>query len=152
MAGGPVVREGVPCARPRIPRGGTVIDSRDLSLCAAQAAYGKKAEDIVVLDVRGLVTWCDFFVLCSVSNPRLAAAVADAVATALKEAAGLRPLGVEGLERARWVLLDFGDVVVHVFDEALRRFYDLEGLWIDAPRITLPEAEAAVEAPAPPPS
>ena len=134
---------------PPVQRGGTVIDSRDLSLCAARAAYGKKAEDIVVLDVRDLVSWCDFFVLCSVSNPRLAAAVSEAVISALKEAAGLRPLGVEGLERARWVLLDFGTVVVHVFDDALRTFYDLEGLWIDAPRIALPEAGTDGEAVAP---
>ncbi|MBN1334496.1 MAG: ribosome silencing factor [Deltaproteobacteria bacterium] len=120
-------------------------------MCAARAAHGKKAEDIVILDIRNLVTWCDFFVLSSVSNPRLAVAVADAVTSALEEAAGVRPIGVEGLERARWVLLDFGDVVVHVFDESLRVFYDLEGLWIDAPRITLPETEAAGEVAAPPP-
>ena len=131
---------------PPVQRGGTVIDSRDLSLCAARAAYGKKAEDIVVLDVRDLVSWCDFFVLCSVSNPRLAAAVADAVTTALKEAAGVRPLGIEGLERARWVLLDFGDVVVHVFHHPVRAFYDLEGLWQDAPRVPVVEDRAAAGA------
>ena len=79
-------------------------------------------------------TYCDAFVICHGTNRRQVRAIAEGIQENLRER-GVRPLGVEGMEASRWVLLDFGDVVVHVFDEPLRGFYDLDGLWGDAPRM-----------------
>lgn len=100
------------------------------------SAFNKKAEDIVVLDVSKLVSYCDYFILCNSSNSRQAAAIADGVQTDLKKL-GEQPLGIEGLESCRWVLIDYGDVLMHVFDEPLRNYYDLDGLWVDAPKVEL---------------
>lgn len=104
---------------------------RQLALTAAQICDDKKAQDIKVLDVAKLTTIADYFVLCSVNNERQARAIADELRVTMK---GLdqRELGVEGIEQGRWVLQDFGAVVVHVFLQDHRNFYDLEGLWADA--------------------
>ena len=104
------------------------------ALLAVQAGLDKKAGDPVVLDVRGLSGVADYFVVLSADSERQAAAVADAVDERL-EAAGASRLGAEGRSGGSWVLLDFGDVVVHVMEPETRRFYDLEGLWADAPRV-----------------
>lgn len=101
----------------------------------------------MILNLTGICSYCDAFVICSGSNRRQVAAIADAVLTELR-ACGQRPLGVEGVEASRWALLDFGDVVVHVFDGPLRGFYDLEGLWVDAPKV--PFTPAVVSAPVQP--
>lgn len=79
-------------------------------------------------------SYCDAFVICHGTNRRQVRAIAEGIQESLRER-GVRPLGVEGMDASRWVLLDFGDVVVHVFDEPLRGFYDLDGLWGDAPRL-----------------
>jgi ribosome-associated protein len=99
---------------------------------AAAAALEKKAEDLVVVDLRGKATYADFLVICSGTNERQLEAVADAVERSLHDA-GQRLIGSEGARGSRWVLLDFGDVVVHVFHQEERAYYDLEGLWSDAP-------------------
>ncbi len=106
----------------------------------ADAALEKKAGELVVLDVRELISYCDRFVLCNGSNRRQVSAIAQAVQTLAREY-DIRPVGVEGLSTGRWVLIDFGDVVVHVFHEDARFFYDLDGLWADAPRIPIPGVE-----------
>jgi len=93
-----------------------------------------KASDIVVLDVRKLTSIADYFVLCSTTNERQSRAIADGLRAALKER-GVRELGVEGIRDGRWVLQDFGDVVVHVFHQSQREFYDLDSLWSDARRV-----------------
>lgn len=108
----------------------------DLRLAAAlrkgvSALHDKKAEKVVVLRLEGVTTMADFFVIASAANDKQARAMADAVELALK-AEGQRPLSVEGYQRAAWILLDFGDVVYHVFDEESRRFFGLERLWGDA--------------------
>jgi ribosome-associated protein len=95
--------------------------------------------------MRNLVAYTDVFVICSARNRRQVQAIADEVRKVGKEL-GLMPKGTEGLEAARWVLVDFGSVVVHVFDEPLRPFYDLDGLWRDAPRLPVPEASPGVQA------
>lgn len=99
-----------------------------------QAALGRKPGDIVILDVRGQTSVADFFILCSGRSNRQVSAIAEHVVTALKQQ-GLRPLSAEGRKEGHWALLDYGHVVIHVFYEPVRRFYDLEGLWADAPRI-----------------
>lgn len=103
---------------------------------AVAAALDKKAFDLDVLSVGELTSIADYFILASASNERQAAAISDAVVDNLKEQLGVRPLLVEGTTPGRWVLLDFGDFVVHIFTEDVRRFYGLERLWGDAPNVT----------------
>ena len=105
-----------------------------------QAALGKKAEGVVVLDVRGLTSIADAFLICSGRSNRQVSAIADHIQRFLRDN-GIRALNVEGLKEGHWVLLDYGHVIIHVFYEATRFFYDLEGLWVDAKRIT-PESLA----------
>jgi ribosome-associated protein len=99
----------------------------------------------VYLELAGKSSYCDGFLICSGTNRRQVRAIADGLVEDLR-AQGVRPIGVEGLDASRWVLLDFGDVLVHVFDDAMRGFYDLESLWGDAPRIPLDLSEPAAEA------
>jgi len=107
---------------------------RQLALLAAEVCDEKKAKDIVVLDVRKITSISDYFVVCSTSNERQARAIADDLRVRLKDL-GKREMGVEGMEDARWVLQDFGDIVLHVFHESQREFYDIEGLWADAKQV-----------------
>ena len=102
---------------------------------AAQAAAAKKGDDIVILDVGQVLVITDTFVITSASNDRLVRSIAEEIEKRIKEEGGPAPLRIEGLREAEWVLLDYGDFVVHVFLEETRRFYDLERLWSDAPRV-----------------
>jgi ribosome-associated protein len=108
--------------------------SKSLALDAANAAENKKATDVVILDVGDLVGITEFFVLVSTSNPRQLDTVIDDVHAVLKTG-GRAPLRREGTNLDGWMVLDYGDVVVHVFTETQRDYYDLERLWADAPRI-----------------
>lgn len=99
-----------------------------------QAALGRKASDLLLLDVREVTSLADVFMLCTGRSNRQVTAIADHIRRFLKKH-GIRPLYVEGLKAGHWVLLDYGQVVIHVFYEPVRQFYDLEGLWADAPRI-----------------
>ena len=110
-------------------------DSQRTAVAAARAALEKKAEDVVILDLRGISGYADFLVISSGSSDRQLEAISDSVEVELK-AQGHRPIGSEGQRGGRWVLLDFGDVVVHVFHQDERGHYDLEGLWADAPRVS----------------
>jgi ribosome-associated protein len=100
---------------------------------AARAALAKKLEDVVVLDLRRLADFADHFLIGSATNQRQLLAAADAVEAALRES-GLRPNHVEGYPRQEWILLDYGFLVVHLFTPRMRRYYDLERLWSEAPR------------------
>jgi ribosome-associated protein len=101
---------------------------------AARAALGRKAEDVVVLDLRAAADFTDFFVLVSGTNQRQLVAIADAVLDTLR-AQGRRPAHTEGYPRQEWILLDFGSFVVHAFTPRSRSFYDLERLWGGATRM-----------------
>ena len=101
---------------------------------AVRAALDKKAQDVVVLDLRKTPAFTDYFLLCSGHNTRQVQAIADAVEEALR-AANVRPAHVEGYERAEWILMDFFTFIVHVFSPHTREFYSLERLWGDAERI-----------------
>ena len=102
---------------------------------AAQAATDKKAFDLVALEVTDLTSYTDSFLLCSAASERQVGAIADGISRRLKDA-GVRPLHTEGaFRRSDWILLDFGDLVVHVFTEDRRAYYALDSLWGDAPRI-----------------
>lgn len=111
----------------------------ELALAAAVAAADKKAKDILVLDISDLTPMTDYFVICSASSGTQLEAVARSVRDCLEEK-GIRCKGTEGLDEARWALLDFGDIVVHVFRPEEREFYHLERLWGDARQIPF-EAE-----------
>jgi ribosome-associated protein len=117
-------------------------------MAAMEAALDKKALEPVLLDVSEQSTYTDFILVLSGRSDRHVQAVADAVAMALKQDQGLIPFGVEGNKDGQWALLDFGDLVVHVFYHPMREFYDLEGLWIDAPRVPVdipPDSRVAVD-------
>ena len=105
---------------------------------ALHAAGEKKAHDLVVLDLREVASFTDYFVIASGTNVRQVQAVADAVQEQLRKQLGVKPARVEGYNSAEWVLLDYGDFIFHVFEEKSRRFYDLERLWRDAARVPLP--------------
>ena len=100
------------------------------------AVMGKKALDLVVLDVRELTSFSDIFIICSGRSNRQVSAIAEYVQVNLKKH-DIKPLSVEGKKEGHWVLLDYGHVIIHVFYEPVRAFYDLEGLWIDAKRIKI---------------
>lgn len=103
---------------------------------AVAAALDKKATDLDVLAVADLTSIADYFILASAGSERQAQAVADNILERLREEMGVKPLLVEGTTPGRWVLLDFGDFIVHIFTEDVRRFYGLERLWGDAPNVT----------------
>lgn len=113
------------------------LDSRDYALLAAGVASEKKAEDIIVIDVGELLVVTDYFVICTGRNNRQVRTIVEEVELQLKRA-GLPPIGVEGESEGKWILIDFGDLVVHVFQPEERDFYRLERLWNDAPRVSLP--------------
>jgi ribosome-associated protein len=110
------------------------IESMELLCTAARAASDKKAFQLVGLEVSDLTSYTDCLLICSAASDRQVAAIADEVQRQLKEA-GRRPLHVEGERRADWVLLDYGEFVVHVFTEERRTYYGLDGLWGDAPKL-----------------
>jgi ribosome-associated protein len=118
----------------------------ELVVAALRAAVEKKAVDAVLLDLREVASFTDFFVIVGGTNARQVQAIADGVEDALRRGHGRKPARVEGYNSAEWVLLDYGDFILHVFEEKARRFYDLERLWRDAARVSLP-ADLAGAAP-----
>jgi ribosome-associated protein len=116
----------------------TTPDGLQKALLCTRAALDKKALELVVLDVSGLTSIADYLVICSGRSDRKVQSIAQGIEEALVTA-GVRPISVEGLRRGQWVLLDYGDVIVHVFYQPVREFYDLERLWEHAPRVQLPE-------------
>ncbi len=114
----------------RDPEG--TADTEDRVRAAAAAALDRKAQDLRVLELTEVSDFTDYFVICNGANARQVSSIAEAVERGLR-AHGARPLHVEGAGRGQWVLLDYGDVVVHVFDAERRELYRLERLWSDAP-------------------
>lgn len=128
-----------------------MIDVKACAVTAARAASDKKATDIMVIEVSGVLVVTDYFVLATGNTPIQVRAIADEIEERLREECGLKPIGREGVAEGRWLLLDFADLVVHVFQPEERDFYRLEKLWGDAPRVPLPseitgQAEAGSDA------
>jgi ribosome-associated protein len=121
----------------------TIEDVRRWCVIAANAASEKKGEDTVILAVGPILAITDAFVITSGANARQVRTIAEEIEDKVKAGGGPAPLRIEGLDDARWVLMDYGDFVVHVFLDEVRRFYDLERLWADAERW---EWESALEA------
>jgi ribosome-associated protein len=114
-----------------------VIEGAELARLVAEYADDKKARGIVEIDLRGITSYTDWFVVCSGTSERQVKAIHDGIHKGLKDDHGLLPRRVEGLSESRWVLMDYFDVVVHVFTPETRAFYRLEQLWGEAPSRTL---------------
>jgi ribosome-associated protein len=127
----------------------TVIEVSEVSLAKAflsiQAAANKKAENMKILDLGKISSFTDYFVVCSGHSDRQVQAIADSIVIQLKED-GFAPISVEGYREGRWIVVDFGDVVIHVFLDALREYYDIEQLWHDARKVPIP-AELYITSP-----
>ena len=108
--------------------------SRDLALHVADILSETPASNTVVLDIRELSSFADFFVICSGENERQLRAITDKLQEELRDA-GVRPQRLEGMPNSGWIVLDYNDVIVHVFDQDLRDFYKMERLWAEAPRL-----------------
>ncbi|HAA02629.1 MAG TPA: ribosome silencing factor [Syntrophobacteraceae bacterium] len=117
-------------------RSKTDIDARTKAVLCAQRAFDYKAQELVLLDVAKISSFADFFLICSGRSSRQVQGLADYLEESLRDM-GLRPLGVEGRSEGHWVLMDYGDVIVHIFYEPSRRIYDLESLWSEAKAVDL---------------
>ncbi|HEY5595510.1 MAG TPA: ribosome silencing factor [Nitrospiria bacterium] len=122
--------------------GVSTVDSKEKSLLAAKAALDKKASDLIVFEVGGLTTVADYFIICSAESHRQVRAIRDHIEDALSKH-GCHLFSAEGEETGRWILMDYSDLIIHIFKDDVRSFYALERLWGDAPRLDLPlDAEA----------
>ena len=115
-----------------------VLEPRETALLCVRYALEKKAYDLLLMEVREYTPLADYFLVCTGRSTTQVQAIAQSIEENLAKL-GVRPLSVEGLSGGHWVLLDYGTVVVHIFFEPVRSFYDLERLWARAPRVTLPE-------------
>jgi ribosome-associated protein len=124
------------------PDSTTVIEVGEVSLAkaflAVQAAANKKAETIKILDLKDLSSFTEYFMISSGHSDRQVQAIADSIIIELKEE-GYVPIAVEGYREGRWIIVDYGDMVAHVFLDALREFYDLEHLWSQARKVPIPQ-------------
>lgn len=114
----------------------STLETEDVVNTAAHAASEKKATDLVLLDLRKIASFTEFFLIGTGASTRQVQAISNAIEETLRKD-GKRPLHIEGYSSAEWILLDYGDFIVHIFSPASRRFYDLERLWRDAPRVEI---------------
>jgi len=112
------------------------IDGKERVLLCVNASLKKKAKDLIILNVKELSSFADYFIICSGTSDRQVQAIASSIQENLKEF-GIIPLGVEGERLGKWVLMDYNDVIIHIFYEPIRLFYDIERLWSDAPRMEI---------------
>ena len=117
-----------------VQRNSKATNSREKSLYCVRAALEKKAFNLVLLDLKNISSFTEYFLICSGRSDRQVQAIARSIEDDLKKM-GIYSMGMEGFEEGKWILLDYDDVVVHVFLDPVRMFYDLEGLWLDAPRV-----------------
>ena len=117
----------------------TTNDGLALALAAARTAAENRGQDVTVLDLRDVTPICDFFVVATGTSRRQLHAISDEIDNKLERDLGDMRYGREGFDESRWILLDYGNVIVHLFDEETRKFYDLEGLWGDAKKVDLTE-------------
>jgi ribosome-associated protein len=137
----PVRTANPPRSLARMP--GPSQDAQKMALSAAAAGLDKKAIDVEIIDVTGKVDYADYLVLMTGHSDRHVASIADGVDGALSQA-GWHAISVEGLPKGHWVLIDFVDIVVHVFSADTRALYDIDGLWMDARRLQVPDSATEV--------
>ncbi len=135
----PVAPENIAPNRPARTASAAARDAQRMALAAAEAGLDKKASEVEIVDVTGKVDYADYLVFMTGHSDRHVAAIAESV-DQLLGSRGWHSISVEGLPRGEWVLIDFVDVVVHVFQERSRALYDLDGLWMDARRLLVPQA------------
>ncbi len=110
------------------------IDGKEQVLLCVNASLKKKAKNLIILNVKEYSSFADYFIICSGTSDRQVQAITASIQENLKEY-GIMPLGIEGEKLGRWVLMDYEDVIIHIFYEPVREFYDIERLWSDAPRM-----------------
>lgn len=110
------------------------INGKERVLLCVNASLKRKAKDLIILNVKELSSFADYFIICSGTSDRQVQAIAESIQENLKEN-GILPLGIEGERIGKWVLMDYEDIIVHIFYEPIREFYDIERLWADAPRM-----------------
>ena len=111
-------------------------NSEERILHCINAALQRKAKDLMVLQVKALSSFADYFMICSGTSDRQVKAIASWLQESLKKS-GMIPLGLEGMQHGQWVLMDYGDIIIHIFYEPLRGFYDLEKFWSEAPKMSI---------------
>ena len=114
--------------------GFNTLDSKEIAVVCAKIADKKKAQNIIILDISKLTFVTEYFVICTGINERQLCTIADEIEKELKKLS-IKKYGIEGYREAKWILIDYGDVIVHLFDKEMRGYYDLELLWGDAPRV-----------------
>lgn len=114
------------------------IESKEKAIAAATIAFNKKAKDVLVLELKALSVIAEYFVICSGASTTQVRAIVEAIKENFSKNR-IRPIGIEGLNYSHWVLMDYGDVIMHVFEDETREYYQLEKLWLDAPRINVEE-------------
>jgi len=120
------------------PKSGKEAPGKRIALAIAEAGLEKKAINVQIIDVVGKVDYADYLVIMSGRSDRQVSALAKGITQDVEEGTGQRCMGVEGLPEGSWVLMDFSDVIVHIFHDDVRGYYDLESLWIDAARVPVP--------------
>lgn len=116
------------------------LGSKKKAITIARLCLDKKAKDTIVLDMKGLTSFTDYFVICSGETTTQIRAIAEYVEESLRKIGRkLKPLSIEGFRFSHWVLMDYSDVILHIFEEDTRQYYKLENLWLDAPRIPVEE-------------
>jgi ribosome-associated protein len=123
------IKQGVPLATEN-------LDGTERVLNCVNAALERKAKDLVILNVKKLTSFTDYFIICSGTSDRQVQAIASSIQQSLK-ALGIMPLGVEGEQAGKWVLMDYVDVIIHIFYDPIREFYEIERLWNGAPRMEI---------------
>jgi ribosome-associated protein len=118
-----------------------LVSAREKAMLCVQFALDGRAKDLVLLDVGVLSSFADYFLICSGKSSRQVQGIADLMEKGLREI-GIKPLGVEGRREGHWLLMDYGDVIVHIFHEPTRFFYDLESLWFEAKEVPLATEES----------
>jgi ribosome-associated protein len=118
------------------------LQAKETALFAVESALNKKAYDLKLFDVRGLSSLTDYLLVASGRSDRQVQAIAENIRLELKQQRDLLPLAVEGVDQGRWILLDYGELMIHVFQPDVRSFYDLEGLWTEAPEVVLERTSA----------
>jgi ribosome-associated protein len=119
------------------------LSAEEKAALTSRIAADRKAMDVVVLDMRDASSITDYFLICSGGSERQVQAIADAIEEQLEQS-GIDSLGIEGYREGRWILMDYGDVIVHVFSQETRDFYDLERLWVNAPKLDLSRETAGI--------
>lgn len=120
-------------------------ETRERVILCVNAALNRKPQKLSIIRISELSSFADYFIICSGSSDRQVQAIAEAIREGLKKS-GILPLGIEGERAGQWILMDYGDLVVHIFYEPLREFYNIEGLWSDAPAMEVDEAVRKITA------